>query len=160
VAAAAAALAAAALTQRRAQADVMRPGTWKAALYDSIVDQPKQVKSVFQWVNTHAPLPTQTKNWLNGMQFSYQLPADQLLVVVGAHGPAAIFTYNDIIWGRYQIGELFDVTDPATGRPALRNPIYRPTYTVGQSADPSDPDGYWQDTSLEVLQRRGVLFLT
>lgn len=160
VAAAVAALAASTVVQRRAQADVMRPGTWKAALYESIVDQPKQIKTVFQWANPQAPLPTQTKNWLNGMQFSYQIPADQLLVVAGVHGPANIFNYNDIIWARYRIGELFGVTDPATGAPAVRNPIYRSTYTVGESADPSDPNGYWQDTSLEVLQRRGVLFLT
>ncbi len=156
----AAALAAGALAQRRvAEARVLRPGEWKAALYDSLVDQPKRLKAVFQWANIAAPCPIQTMHWLNAAQFSYEIPPSELLVVLGVHGPANIFNYNDIAWARYRLGELFGVKDPRTGAPATRNPIYRPTYTRGQEADPNDPDGYWQDTSLEVLQQRGVLFL-
>jgi len=96
---------------------------------------------------------------LNGFQFSYDIPPDQIQVVVQAYATANLAMYDDVLWAKYRLGEMFKVQDPMTGQLAVRNawfasknpPVDRPP------ADRADP--YYSDLSIEGLQRRGVLFL-
>lgn len=157
---AAGAVAASTLAGGHADAHVMQPGQWKAALYDSIVDQPRRIKATYQNMYPQQFYLQQSVNWLNSMHFSYEIPEDQILLVAALYGGANIMNYNDVIWARYRLGEMFRVTDPATREPATRN-VFWPMRSPGDpSAQPSDPRGFWQDQSIQALQRRGALFLT
>ena len=103
------------------------------------------------------------KNSLNGLEFGFGVPEKQIQIVGALHGPANLLNYDDSVWEKYGLGELFDVNDPATGKPAVRNPYYPSKegkdlhYT---SNDPDTEDSKYQDTSLQGLRARGVKFLS
>lgn len=69
--------------------------------------------------------------WRNGMSYAkrwvelygkeYGVPARDLNAVLAMHGKTGSATFNDAAWDRYEIGKLFDVTDPKTKAPARRN---------------------------------------
>ena len=58
---------------------------------------------------------------LNGFQFSYDIPPDEIQVVVQAYASANAAIYDDFIWEKYRWGEALNVMDPETNRPATRN---------------------------------------
>jgi hypothetical protein len=62
-----------------------------------------------------------TSNGLNSFQFSYDLPTDQVQVVVVAYASANLAMYDDAMWDKHRLGEVFKVQDPSTGQPATRN---------------------------------------
>ena len=66
-------------------------------------------------------LLVQLKNWLNGFQFSYEMEPEELHTISATYGSANLFTYSDDVWETYKFGEKYDVVDPATGEPAMRN---------------------------------------
>jgi hypothetical protein len=72
-------------------------------------------------------------------------------------------TYDDFIWEKYRWGEALAVRDPQTNQPATRNvlagtAVPHTTFTPGrQPTDRNHP--FFEDTSIEGLQRRRVLFL-
>lgn len=51
---------------------------------------------------------------------------------------------NDTVWEKYKLGEVFGVNDPATGKPAVRNPYF---------VNPPLP---FPDMALSKLMERGV----
>ncbi len=71
--------------------------------------------------------------------------------------------FDDFIWDKYRWGEALGVRDPQTNEPATRNiffatPVAHTTLTPGrQPAERNHP--FFDDTSIEGLQRRRVLFL-
>ena len=98
-------------------------------------------------------------NGLNGFQFSYDIPPNQIQVVVQAYATANLAMYDDMLWAKYRLGEIFKVQDPATGEPAVRN-----LWFTSKNAPPDQPpadraNAYYSDISIQGLQRRGVLFL-
>jgi hypothetical protein len=95
---------------------------------------------------------------LNGFQFSYDVPADQIQVIVQAYATSNAATYDDYIWSKYRWGEFLGIKDPLTGQPATRN-IYYPSQNPAPATPPADRnDPFYMDFSMEGLQRRGVLF--
>jgi hypothetical protein len=102
------------------------------------------------------------KNSLNGLQFSFNIPADQIKIVSAMHGPANMLNFDDYVWTKYRIGEWLKVDDPKTGQPAVRNPFLvrksGPDVQHG-SQDPSDESSFFQDASIQALQARKVQFL-
>ena len=144
----------------------LRPGdpSYRFREYEDIVNRNVQVKQVYQWPNiANAILFTNVRNGLNGFQFSYDIPPDQIQVVVQAYASANAAIYDDFIWEKYRWGEAFNVMDPETNRPATRNiwdvgTVAHTTLTPGrQPAERNHP--FFEDTSIEGLQRRRVLFL-
>jgi hypothetical protein len=99
------------------------------------------------------------KNCFNGLQFGYGHEANRITIAVAGHGPSAGYTYSDYIWSKYKFGELFKIED-AQGKTIERNLWFKATSTYNPAADPDDQRGMYQDASIEMLQRRGVLFLT
>jgi hypothetical protein len=99
------------------------------------------------------------------------VPADQIQIACALNGPANVLNYSDYIWQKYRVGEWAKVTDPATGKPALRN-IFYPSKVAGgvasgaggsphySSDDPNSEDSLYQDTSIQALQSRGVRFVS
>jgi hypothetical protein len=128
--------------------------------YEAIVNRDLTVRMFYAWPNvTNAIIYANVSNGLNGFQFSYDVPADRIQVVVQAYATANLAMYDDSIWAKYRLGEVFKVQDPTTGQPATRN-MWFASKNPPASEPPTDrSDPYYSDTSIEGLQRRGVLFL-
>jgi hypothetical protein len=144
----------------------LRPGdpSYRFREYEDIVNRSAQIKQVYQWPNiANAIIFANVRNGLNGFQFSYDIPPDELQVVVQSYASANAAVYDDYIWEKYRWGEALSVRDPQTNQPATRNIWYRTsvdhtTFTPGrQPAERNHP--FFEDTSMEGLQRRRVLFL-
>jgi len=155
-----AAVAAGVISPGPAQAHITKPGEWKDPLLQSVVGRPARHKVVFSNANVEGPQLVQIRNWLNAMQFSYQTPPDQLLVVAAFYGSSNVITYNDIAWNKYRFGEKYGINDPTTGKPALRN-IFQPRAGSDDGTlAPDDPKSLYQEATVEALQKRGVIFFT
>ncbi|HUS08434.1 MAG TPA: hypothetical protein VMZ52_19170, partial [Bryobacteraceae bacterium] len=133
--------------------------------YEDIVNRSLQVKQLYQWPNiANAIIFTNIRNGLNGFQFSYDIPPEEIQVVVQAYAAANAAVYDDFIWEKYRWGEALGVRDPQTNQPATRNIFFRTSvahtsFTAGrQPSDRNHP--FFDDASIEGLQRRRVLFLT
>jgi hypothetical protein len=144
----------------------LRPGdpTYRFQEYEDIVNRSAQVKQVFEWPNiANALIFANVRNSLNGFQFSYDIPPDDIQIVVQAYSSANAALYDNSIWERYRWGEALGVVDPVSNQPATRNmffntPVDYTTLTPGrQPTDRNSP--FFNDTSIEGLQRRRVLFL-
>jgi hypothetical protein len=132
---------------------------YKFDRYDAIVNNPKlKVRVVFQWPNIANPIIfSNVSNFLNGFQFSYGVPPDQIQVVVQAYASSNLSMYTHNAIAKYRLGEALGVKDPVTGEFVTRNIWYHSKLPeAAATADRSSP--YYGDTSIEGLQRRGVLF--
>ena len=73
-----------------------------------------------------------------------------------------MLNYDDVIWSNYQIGAWLNVTDPSTGRSAVKSIFYAskagPSLRCS-SKNPESPDSLYRDTSIQALQHRGVQLL-
>jgi hypothetical protein len=162
--AAVAAMGATALSQVPAIAHAardLRPGDplyhWDR--YEQIANRPATVRALFEWPNIKNPiLWGNIQNLLNGFQFSYDVPADQIQVIVQAYATSNAATYDDYIWSKYTWGEFLGIKDPDSGQLATRN-IFYPSKQPAPSSAPGDRnDPFYNDFSIEGLQRRGALF--
>ena len=95
---------------------VWRASEWKLAEFHKLVRDPAKIKQVYDVV----PIGDGTflngmKNSLNGLQFGFGIPKEQIKVVGALHGPANMLNYDGYIWNKYQIGEWLHVIDPVTG---------------------------------------------
>jgi hypothetical protein len=146
------------------EAHDLRPGdpAYRFDKYESIVNRSVRIRQLYAWSSIQNPIIyPNISNGLNGFQFSYNTPADQIQVVVQAYFSANGAMYDDHIWEKYKLGEAFNVKDPGTSAPATRNLWYKSKLTE-QDVSPPPKDRnhpYYSDTSIEGLQRRGVLFL-
>lgn len=135
---------------------------WKVSDFDRIVDDPARIKQVYDV----APIGggkflNNIKNSLNGLHFGFGIPAPRIKIVAALHGPANMLNFDDYIWNKYNIGSWLKVADPVTGQPASRNPYYASKAGLHYaSQDPDSPDSIYSDTSMQALQRRGVVFLS
>lgn len=145
-------------------------GQFGSPLYDQAINAEGGVKGVFQSPNIEAAAPAgktlnhlllvQLKNWLNGFQFSYQMKPEDLHTVVATYASANLLTYNDAMWERYHLGEKYNIIDPATGAPSIRNLFWPSRFDATNTGNPDDPQSFYQDTGIEALQKRGAVFLT
>jgi intracellular sulfur oxidation DsrE/DsrF family protein len=132
---------------------------WKFAEFDALIKQRARVKQLF---DIHAIADggflNAIKNSLNGLHFGFEIPADQIKIVVAAHGPSNMLNFDDSMWAKYKLGEFLKLNDPKTGKPTTRNPYF--PKGPATSTDPEDRASIFQDTSIEGLQGRGVKFLS
>jgi hypothetical protein len=128
--------------------------------YERIVDRDVTVRMLYEWPTLTNPIIfNNISNGLNGFQFSYDLPPNQIQVVVQAYATANLAMYHDTLWAKFRLGEIFKVQDPTTGEPAVRN-IWFASKNPPMTEPPANrSNAYYSDLSLEGLQRRGVLFL-
>ncbi len=142
---------------------VYRSTDWDLADFNRLVKHPARVKQVFDEVQIGGGrFLNNIKNSLNGLQFGFNIPADQIKIVSAMHGPANMLNFDDYVWKKYRIGEWLKVDDPTTKEPAVRNPfLVRKSAAEAKRAspDPSDEKSSFQDTSMQALQARGVQFL-
>jgi intracellular sulfur oxidation DsrE/DsrF family protein len=136
-----------------------RKQDWKFAEFEKLVKDPAKAKQVYDIRPIDGgKFLNNIKNSLNGFQFGFGLSKEQIKVVAALHGPSNVLNFDDAAWAKYKIGEWFQVNDPATGAPAVRN-IFFPQ-KESKSADPQDAGSSLQDTSIQALQARGVTFLS
>jgi intracellular sulfur oxidation DsrE/DsrF family protein len=143
---------------------VYRQSEWKIKDFDHLVNSPAHVRQVFDVTGIERGMFLNgLKNSLNGLEFGFDVPASQIQVVGALHGPANAVNYDDYVWSKYHIGEVFKVDDPKTGKPAERN-IFYPSKAGKDmhyaSKDPDSEDSVYQDGSVQALQSRGVKFLS
>jgi intracellular sulfur oxidation DsrE/DsrF family protein len=141
---------------------VYRHGDWKAEEFQELLHKPARIRQVFDVTAINeGKFLNNIKNALNGFEFGFAIPAKQVQIVAALHGAVNMVNYDDSMWAKYKIGEWLAVTDPETGKPAVRN-IFFPTKMAKAEGkeDPSDEKSSYQDKSIEGLQRRGVKFLS
>jgi len=132
---------------------------WKFAEFDRLLKVPARAKQVFDIrAIGEGKYLNNVKNSLNGFHFGFNIPVDQIKVVVAAHGPSNGLNFADSMWEKYRLGEFLEVTDPKTGKPAMRNIYY--AKKAGTSTDTDGAASIYQDNSMEALQGRGVQFLS
>ncbi len=143
---------------------VWKTSDWKLADFQGLVNDPARIKQLFDVVQIgDGKFLGNVKNSLNSLRFGFGVPEQQIKIVAGLHGPANLLNYDDYVWDKYRIGEWLNVTDPATGKPAVKNLFYRSKGSLEKesaSKDPDDPHSIYQDTSMQALQARGVQFLS
>ncbi|HEX4029529.1 MAG TPA: hypothetical protein VHX20_04150 [Terracidiphilus sp.] len=143
---------------------VWKSEQWKRGDFHKLAASPASVKQVVNAsaINDGAVLNS-IKNSLNGLQFGFGVPKEEIKIVAALHGSANMINYDDFIWNKYRIGEWLNITDPSTSKPAVRNVFYRsrdPLDAAAFAKDPSDRDSVYQDTAVETLQARNVQFLS
>lgn len=76
---------------------------------------------------------------------AYGVPESDLGVVIVLRHDALPLAFNDSVWAKYKLGEVFKIEDPDTKAPAVRNPYYL------------KPGGIpVPDAALQKLMARGV----
>ena len=149
----------------RAEAQlVWKSSDWKLGEFRDLLETRARIRQVYDVVRIgDGKFLNNIKNSLNGLRFGFDIPEGQIRIAAALHGPANMINYDDYVWNKYQIGEWLEVTDPETGKPAVRN-IYFPATAqaagAGAAPNPDDPKSMYQDSSVENLQKRGVRFLS
>lgn len=138
---------------------VERRANFDAAGFARAVNRPADIRQVWEAVSFHPALFNNVKNGLNGLHFGFGYPADRISMVFAPHGPSSAYTYADAVWQKYRIGEAFGLKDGA-GKTIDSNIFLRPPSAFMSMTDPDDRQSFFQDTSIETLQSRGVVFLT
>jgi hypothetical protein len=135
------ALAGTALLPHMAEAE-QAPQGWDLSFVDRFTGKHKQV---FDIMEPGLGLVV-IKNWLNAWESVYGLKHPDVNAIAGIAGKGFVINANDEAYAKFPIGELFQVTDAATGKPALKNPFM----DGGQ--------GMMAGAGVRPLQARGVTF--
>lgn len=129
------------------------------AAFAKMVDAPGALARQLWDSGTYDPLVLGAiKNALNGWQFGFGLAPEKIAMVACFHGAANAYLYNEYIWQRYHLGQALGFKDPS-GTIVATNIFYPARTTIDIMADPNDPQGMYQDATIQALQRRGVVFL-
>jgi hypothetical protein len=143
---------------------VWKTSEWKLAEFQKLVNNPARIKQLYDVAQIgDGKFLNNIKNSFNGLQFGFGIPERQIKIAAALHGPANLLNYDDYIWEKYQIGDWLKVTDPATGKPAVKNLFYASKIGLTQESgakNPDDRDSIYQDTSMQALQSRGAHFLS
>ncbi len=134
---------------------------WKMSDFHHLVQSPARIKQVYDVIPIGGgKFLNNIKNSLNGLHFGFGYAMDQIQVVAALHGPTNMMNCDDYVWEKYRIGEWLKVDDPKTGKPATRNIFYSGQMPHFTSKDVESEDSIYQSTRIEVLQSRGVRFLS
>ncbi|HVA33475.1 MAG TPA: hypothetical protein VNG31_04965 [Candidatus Baltobacteraceae bacterium] len=138
---------------------VERHNEFGAQDFAKIVGRPAQIRQLWETVAFKPGILFNVKNALNGLQFGFGYPADGIAMALAGHGPSASYGYSDYVWKKYRIGEFFGLKD-AAGAVLTSNVFLARRAPIDPSADPDDEKSMYQDSSIEMLQHRGVVVLT
>jgi hypothetical protein len=138
---------------------VVRQADFDEASFAAIVGRPAQVRQVYEAVAFQPSVLGSIRNSLNGLQFGFGFAPGAIIAALAGHGPSTAYSFSDYLWKKYRIGEVFALKD-SDGLPIRSNVFLKSAVAYDVSANPDDEKGMYQDTSLEMLQRRGTLVLT
>ncbi|HEV3157773.1 MAG TPA: hypothetical protein VGZ00_10545 [Candidatus Baltobacteraceae bacterium] len=126
------------------------------AAFTKLVSRSAYVRQVWDAGTLHPQILGGVKSALNGLQFGFGIPPNQIATAFVTHKESNLLLYDDTAWSTYQLGRLFDVKDP-TGALVTTN-IFAPARSTQTNSDPNDVRGFYQDASISTLQARGVVF--
>ena len=86
--------------------------------------------------------------FMNTIGETYKVPDKDITAVVGLRHFAIPLAFNNDIWAKYKLGEMFKINDPVTKQPAVRNPY----------AYAKEEELLFPGMAFEKLQARGVIF--
>lgn len=113
----------------------------------SFLDKPQgKHKQVFDLMDLDVGLVV-VKNWYEAYESVFGLKHPDVNAIVGIAGKGFPVNASDELYQKFPIGELWKVNDPATGKPALRNP-----FVAG------DGRGMLAGAGVRPLQARGAVF--
>lgn len=118
--------------------------TWDMTWLDRIHGRHKQV---FDIANVETALIV-VRNWFDGHEKVHRLRHPDLTAVVGIATHGFPINASDPLWTRFPIGEEWNVTDPATGKPAQRNIFL----------DKREGPPIIAESTVKALQPRGAMF--
>ena len=61
------------------------------------------------------------RNFLTANALGYKMKDTDCSVVVSVRHYATVYAYNDAMWAKYPLGEMFKLTDPATSKAPVQN---------------------------------------
>src|SRR5260370_34704744 len=132
---------------------VYQRADWNIKEFEQLVRVPSRAKQLYDIsAISSGRFLNNVKNSLNGLHFGFGIPVQQIQIVAALHGPANMLNYDDHIWSAYRVGEWLNVIDPASNKPAVRNPFYPSKagkdlrYT---SDDRNNYDSSYQDVSIQ-----------
>lgn len=99
-------------------------------------------KQIFHALRAEIQPMLMAKNFLDAYEQEYGAKPAHVNAVIGFHGGALSFGFNDAIWDKYAMGKASEVNDPITKAPATKN-----VFATGG------------DLAIDTLQKRGVVFL-
>lgn len=155
-----------ALVQGTASAQTVPGGTHyveRAADFDETafaraVDR-GEVRMVWEQVAFHPQALDNVKNAINGLQFGFGYAPSRISMAMANHGASSAYTYTDYLWNKYTLGDAFRLKS-AAGEPVRANIYLKPAKSLERGTDPDRAQSFYQDTSIETLQSRGIIFLT
>jgi hypothetical protein len=130
-------------TGTAAEAQTAAAAKWDLAWIDDLKGTHMQVFDMADADPTSAPPPLRLpRNYMDAFRDVMKLEFPEVRTLVGIIGGKA-FTINasDRLWEKYGLGERFNITDPATKAPAVRNVLMD---------EPS--------LGVKALQTRGTIF--
>lgn len=137
-------LAAAAPSTDDPLSDQVNQEQWDMSWLDRIQGKHKQVFDIANW---DTGLST-VRNWYDAHQRLYGLKDAQLTAVVGIATQAFPINASDAMYTRFPIGDEWKVTDPKTGKPAMRNIFI----------DKREGPPPIAEATVKLLQARGAMF--
>ncbi len=134
-----------------------------AANFDSqgfaaAVGRQAQIRQLWESVAFKPGIFNNIKNSFNGLQFGWGYPPGSMAFVLAPHGPSASYVYSEYVWQKYQIAKFQGLAD-AAGAPVASNVYLARRGGTDTAASPNDEKGFYQDTSIEALQQRGLIVL-
>ena len=120
------------------------PQGWDLSFLDRQLGKHKQVFDLF--IDLDIGLVV-VKNWLDAWESVYGLKSPDVNAVVGIAGKGFPVNASDELYQKFPIGDLWKINDPATGKPALRNPFLA-----------GDGKGAAAGAGVRPLQARGTTF--
>ena len=138
---------------------VERKANFDEARFAATVGRSAEIRQLYETAIFRPTIWNNVKNSFNGLQFGFGYAPDKIAVAFAGHGPSASYGYSDYLWKKYRIAEYFNLTD-ATGALLQSNSFVSSHSAFDPNANPDDDKGMYQDTSIEMLQRRGLVYLT
>ena len=129
---------------------------WRA--FERLIDRDADIRQVWEAFSFRPAVFNNLKNSLNGLEHGYGYKPDRIGLVFAPHGPSNAYNYNDHIWKTYRIGEAMNLRD-SKGDLVESNVFLKCNASLSGSLDLDDERSLFQDTSIEGLNRRGILFL-
>ena len=114
--------------------------------FDAFKGKHKQVFDLGSFdLSVDSPLRQPVTYFSGHREVSHLEPPDDINVVVGISHKAFPLNATDALWDTYKLGEIWNIKDPSTGKPSVRN-IFLGQASGGGGA------------TVRALQARGVVF--
>jgi hypothetical protein len=114
------------------------------AWLDDLKGQHMQVFDMADAAPASQPPPLRLpRNYMDTFRDVYKVEFPAVRTIVGISGQAFPVNASDRLWAKYRLGEFFEIVDPMTKQPAVRN-IFLDDPTLGVKALQARGTIFWQ----------------